>query len=325
MKALLCVLLFVISSSAIGISSDRDAFTSWMKDHSRTYASLEEFDHRFEIFQKNVDFINRQNAKNLGYTLSVNGFADLSNEEFNRQQSLSKRAVIQQDQVAVHPTPSKVKGVPSSLDWRSSGVISPVQTDGECAASWAITATGAVEGCQAIKTGKLVPLSEQNLIDCSSPGGCQDGLNSFNNAFEYIINNHGIDTEASYGPTPSPSKCMFNPKTIGATLNNTVPVVSGNEFDLLLKVAYGPVAVTINASPSSFQFYQTGVYSDPLCSNSTLDEQVLAVGYGSQGKQPYWIIRNNWGTSWGMQGYMLLARNQNNLCGIASLATLPIC
>jgi len=161
-------------------------------------------------------------------------------------------------------------------------------------------------------------------MDCSwSQGnqGCNGGL--MTSAMDYIIANKGIDTEASYPYTAQSSQnCEYSASNIGSTLASYSNVASGDENALLQAVTSGPTSVAIDASQSSFQFYSGGVYSDPNCSSTQLDHGVLAIGWGNQG-QDYWLVKNSWGTDWGISGYIMMARNDNNMCGIATMATLP--
>ena len=106
-------------------------------------------------------------------------------------------------------------------------------------------------------------------------------------------------------------KCRFKPASVGATDIGFTDIKSGDESALTQAIAnVGPISVAIDASPSSFQFYSTGIYSDSDCSSVELDHGVTAVGYGVQGKEDYYIVKNSWGTSWGDIGYILMARNK---------------
>jgi cathepsin L len=170
-------------------------------------------------------------------------------------------------------------------------------------------------------------LSEQNLVDCSEKfgnNGCNGGL--MDNAFRYIKANGGIDTEQAYPYKAEDEKCHYKPKNKGATDRGYVDIESGNEDKLQSAVAtVGPVSVAIDASHQSFQLYSGGVYYEPDCSASQLDHGVLVVGYGTEDDgTDYWLVKNSWGKSWGDQGYIKMARNRDNNCGIATEASYPL-
>uniref|UniRef100_A0AAR2LS92 Cathepsin L.1 n=1 Tax=Pygocentrus nattereri TaxID=42514 RepID=A0AAR2LS92_PYGNA len=262
------------------------------------------------------------------YRLGMTYFADMDNQEyrqilkgclgtFNRTKIHSATTFLQQAGGAV---------LPDTVDWREKGYVTDVKDQKFCGSCWAFSATGALEGQMFQKTGNLVSLSEQQLVDCSwafGNEGCNGGW--MDQAFEYVKENGGLDTEESYPYEGIDKECRFNPATVGATCTAYVDINKGDEEALQEAVAtVGPVSVAIDAGESSFQLYESGVYDEPSCSSSELDHGVLAVGYGTESGQDYWLVKNSWGIEWGDKGYIKMSRNKNNQCGIATAASYPL-
>ncbi|XP_019524326.1 PREDICTED: cathepsin L1-like [Hipposideros armiger] len=122
--------------------------------------------------------------------------------------------------------------------------------------------------------------------------------------------------------------CKYKPEFSAANVTGFVDIRK-QENSLMRAVArVGPISVGIDASYSSFQFYKNGIYYEPQCSSEDLDHGVLVVGYGFEkaelDRNKYWIVKNSWGTDWGMKGYIKMAKDRNNHCGIATMASYPI-
>jgi cathepsin L len=320
MKTLaLFAVLFGLASAVLEHEA-QSAFTFWMQQYQKSYHH-EEFLQRYNIFKSNLEFIHNHNAANKSFTVAMNKFGDLTVEEFARAY-LGTRFTASAPN-APHSLP---RALPATWDWRTKGAVTHVKNQGQCGSCWSFSTTGSVEGCHFLATKKLVALSEQNLMDCSTSQGnqgCDGGL--MTQAMDYIISNKGIDTESSYPYTAQDGTCHYNPKNSGATMKSYVNVNQGDENDLQEKVHLGPTSVAIDASHSSFQFYSSGVYNEPSCSSTQLDHGVLAIGWGTYHNSAYWLVKNSWGTDWGQQGYIWMTRNENNQCGIATMATLPKC
>jgi cathepsin L len=323
-KYIVVALAFVAIAIATTEQEYRDAFTSWTHKYSKVYAA-EDFFTRYEIFKNNFEFV-KNFDKNRGFTVALNKFADFTNAEFTatftgyRMPATLKMADIK-------PADSPVDVTGNTVDWRTKGAVTGVKDQGQCGSCWSFSATGSIEGLHFQQTGQLVSLSEQNLVDCSTSQGnegCNGGLMDY--AFEYVISNGGIDTEASYPYTATgPNRCQYSASNKGASITSYADVSSGSESNLQSFVDQGPTSVAIDASHDSFQFYSGGVYYEPDCSSSQLDHGVLAVGYGTDDSSgsAYWIVKNSWGTDWGMNGYINMAKGKSNNCGIATAASRP--
>jgi len=323
MKFVFLVALLVGLASAFSEEEYQTAFSDWMHEHEKAYSS-EEFLHRYQIFKNNMDYVRDWNNANSQTVLGMTVMADLTNEEY--QSIYLGTRVDLTGRVAIDLAEEPSAPAADTVDWRTKGAVTAIKDQGQCGSCWSFSTTGSVEGAHFLATGNLVSLSEQNLCDCSrSYGnqGCSGGL--MDNAFRYIIANKGIDTEASYAYTAKDStSCRYTATNSGATISSYKDVTSGSEAALVTAVNQQPISVAIDAGHNSFQLYKSGVYYEPACSSTRLDHGVLAVGYGSDGTNDYWIVKNSWGTSWGMSGFINMARNKNNNCGIATMASYPI-
>nr|GMC70039.1 senescence-specific cysteine protease SAG12-like [Ipomoea batatas] len=329
---------FLVASSRVTFDdyqhSMRLRHQQWMAYHGKVYVDTSEADMRFNIFKNNVERIETFNAgPDKGYKLGVNKFADLTNDEF-RQSHLVGYVTRRNQKPERFMSASKSKhfryanatNLPSTVDWRKKGAVTPIKDQGECASCWAFAVVATVEGIHKLKTGNLVSLSEQELVDCDRKSyGCDGGFPEY--AFQFIVNNNGLTTEENY-PYKGEDRVCNSKKTASkaARISGYEKVPAKNETALMQAVAHQPVLLEINGGDFHFQFYEKGVFSGKC--KPELDHAVTAVGYGATagtGKK-YWVIKNSWGKTWGENGYMRIRRNykdKKGLCGLAKAAFYP--
>ncbi|CAK9861730.1 unnamed protein product, partial [Sphagnum jensenii] len=299
-------------------------FESWLHKHEKSYDSVLEMDHRFTIFKDNLRYINSHNLQQkTSYWLGLNSLADLTNEEFKARYFGILPPRVKRLRKTENFMYANVRA-PASLDWRAKGAVTPVKNQEECGSCWAFSAIGAVEGINAIETRHLISLSEQQLVDCDNinDDGCGGGL--MDNAFMYIIQNGGVDTEADYPYKGTGDTCQRNKIVVSIDRYEDVPI--NNETALLQAASMQPISVAIEASGQDFQLYAGGVFTGSC--GTDLDHGVVVVGYGASSGLKYWIVKNSWGTGWGQKGYILMERlgtqNPNGLCGINMGPSYPI-
>ncbi|KAB1210229.1 Cysteine proteinase RD21a [Morella rubra] len=231
-------------------------------------------------------------------------------QPFNQEGQYSYKKNVQQNL-------QSCDSAPSSLDWRNKGIVTGVKDQGSCGSCWAFSSTGAIEGINALVTGDLISLSEQELVDCDTTNeGCEGGYMDY--AFEWVINNGGIDTESDYPYTGVDGTCNTTKEETKAVTIDGYEDVEESESALLCATVQQPISVGIDGSAIDFQLYTSGIY-DGDCSDDPddIDHAVLIMGYGSEDGEDYWIVKNSWG----------FLPNQRVVCTISNCAattTTPV-
>ncbi|GJX01979.1 senescence-specific cysteine protease SAG39-like protein [Tanacetum coccineum] len=298
----------------------------WMARYGRVYRDDVEKEMRFKIFKNNVAYIETfNNDGNHAYKLSVNEFADQTSDEFKATRNGFK---FPSERTLRETTPFRyddVTAVPSTMDWRKKGAVTPIKDQGQCGSCWAFSTIAATEGITQLTTGKLISLSEQELMDCDRSGvdqGCEGGY--MDDGFKFILQNKGINTEAAYPYQATDATCNTKKESIrAANITGHEDVPANSEATLLKAVAMQPISVAVDAS--EFQFYSSGVLNGTC--GTQLDHGVTAIGYGTTDDgMKYWLVKNSWGTTWGEEGYIRMQRDieaKEGMCGIAMMASYP--
>ena len=343
---------------------------SWKQRNPDKVIRITNDDHAFANFVRNMDYYSQVNVESSrtdtsGHPvrLGANAFAYLSHEEFQQEKHLSEQAAITARQPKPHvkflsPVPVRrgndtinetetethARGGlavgATSKDWRtSSGIVGPVQNQGLCGSCWAFSSSEAIRSCNAVTHGQttLDQLSAEQLLDCSQAEGniygCAQGY--LWDGYVYVLNNGGINTNTNYpytaGATGMNSSCIASLTTNHvATMLQHYYFYQGSGGYMTTQLNVQPITANVAGGSRYFQGYVSGIMTNTTACGTTVDHSVSIVGYGTSSGTPYWIIRNQWATTWGESGDARILRDTTNsgligMCAIMSFATYPTC
>jgi len=304
------------------------SFDEWLVKFEKTEYTFDakKMAERRAVYEANVAEIEKHNSENHTWTMGVNAYSDLTWEEFKKYFHLDEP----QECSATNPQEVDFGGeIPDSVDWTKKGMVTAVKNQGSCGSCWTFSTTGAVESAWAIAGNSLTMLAEQQLVDCAGGfknHGCNGGLPS--QAFQYLMWAGGQEKESDYPYTARDGRCQFSASKVLAKISNEVNITFGDETDKGLPgaVAITPTSICYQVA-SDFRNYKSGVYTSKICKNGQKDvnHAVLAVGYDKDEASglPYYLVKNSWGTSFGIKGYFKIVRGKN-MCGIASCSSYPV-
>ncbi|CAO1331060.1 unnamed protein product [Diamesa serratosioi] len=336
MKSILIVVAISLATYSVFVVGDLSSI-EWDKfrmKYNKSYQNEMETTKRYNIFTDNLQIINEHNLKHdvneSSYKLTINEYTDRTSKEvqlYGTTQSGGVYHNYSEFYYGEYFYKEHSAEAPDEIDWRLKGAVTNVKNQLPCGSCWAFAAAGALEGQYFKKTGKLISLSAQNLVDCSTwigNIGCDGGSLAF--SFIHIMSQGGIESEASYPYEGVDGKCRFNHTNVEMTCLGVGHLYDEDEESLKKLVAnIGPTSVMIKVN-ENLQHYDSGIYYVPDWQSSKIYHAMLIVGYGTDygTKQDYWLIKNSFGSNWGDNGYMKIARNRDNNCGIVNLVSYPL-
>jgi len=322
MLSSLSILLFC--TSLVSPALVQDQFENFKRKFNKNYDEVEEA-YRMSVFESNMKIINKHNkgykSGKYSWYMGINQFTDLTPEEFNQLNNLRMPEVSKRDFVYE----MKAKKIAEAVDWREKGIVTDVKNQGCCGSCWAFAAVASIEAAHAQKYGKLISMSEQQLVDCEDGNDCKHG-GLPEEGWAVVKEQGGIESEDSYpyvsGSICHKLECRFEKQKIVSKVSNFTQSsqhFDGNELNLMKRLNDHPQTVSIDGS--ALHFYSGGILHNTVdhpCSDIVANHAAFVVGYGSEGKEEFYIVKNSWGKTWGEDGYVRIARNDGNTCGIAN-------
>jgi len=327
-----CLLALALASSRH--HEEKQMFNEFMHKFNKVYSD-EQVLHKFRNFQHNIRTLRTLNNALPDAVYNVTKFFDMSPAEFRRYPcGVDKLSELNSKRPGFAPVmntePIPHAPLPTDFDWTTKGAVTPIKNQEQCGSCWAFSTIANIEGVHFLAKKKLVSMSEQQLVSCSTTDyGCEGGW-PFWALTDMLASpyNGRIDTEKGFPYTSGDGDngvCNFGTNDIGGVITGyksycteQTPVCKETEMQQLL-VTYGPLSVCLDAGP--MQYYQGGIDNPTDCDPDAIDHCVSIVGYGVQNGTPFWRIKNSWGTDWGENGFYRLIRG-TGACGINKVITI---
>jgi len=334
MRVILAVACLVALGAAFRAVEEKHMFNQFVQKYNKVYTDAE-VTQKFYNFQTNLAILRVMNRQQPDALYNVTKFFDMSPAEFRRFPcGVDKLSELNHRRPGFVPTmntePIPRAPLPTNFDWTTQGAVTPIKNQQQCGSCWAFSTIANIEGVHFLAKKKLVSLSEEQLVSCSTTDyGCEGGW-PFWALTDMLASPYTgrIDTEAGYPYTSGNGDngvCNFGTKDVGAVINayksyctEQTAVCQETEMQQLL-VTYGPLSVCLDAGP--MQYYQGGIDNPTDCDPNAIDHCVAIVGYGVQNGTPFWRIKNSWGTDWGENGFYRLIRG-TGACGINKVITI---
>lgn len=256
------------------------------------------------------------NSSQTSFTVGHNHLSTLTAFEYKRLLGAKVTPLEKRTEKVLNVT-----NLAAEVNWVTAGAVNAVKNQGQCGSCWAFSAVCAIEGAHFIKTGTLLSLAEQQMVDCDTVSyGCNGGWQYA--GFEYAEAN-AEDFEKDYAYKAMDGSCKSSSYTGQVNVESYDNVKANSVAQLKAAVALAPTSVTIEADTLVFQQYTGGVLNSKSC-GTNLDHAVTAVGYGTESGQDYFLVRNSWGASWGEAGYIKIAAVEGpGICGIQMQSLYP--
>jgi hypothetical protein len=325
-------------------------FKEWLQDRPKKMKEVKlsrnELINHWRKFRKNVARIRALNAENKGETeFGLNELSDLDDDEFRTTRAGTVVPDELKKDLELHPIPDEdvvdlkefpddgnipdeielkdfpqlnkrsTEALPKSFDWRRSKkkVVSSVKNQGRCGSCWTFATAANVEARWALSGHRFESLSEENILDCArgkSMNGCNGGWPGA--AIDWIKRN-GLRTDKKYPYQGKVTKC----KRVGGT-SAKVPgytMIGKNPKAMMEAIRkYGPIIVVVDAN-DVWKHYKRGVIKRGC--GTEPNHGVIIVGWKTVSGVPVWIVKNSWGTDWGINGYAYVKRSKGKgICGI---------